>query len=142
VNADSDRALAEDLVQESCLALVRALITSADASVDVGWLMVVLRRRYVDHVRRSQREASRFARLAAADEGSEPDWSGVGEGRALTALGKLPGAQRAALVFRYVDDLPVREVAEMLGRTVSATESLLARGRRALARELPGDLDG
>jgi RNA polymerase sigma-70 factor (ECF subfamily) len=38
---------------------------------------------------------------------------------------------RSALTLRYVDDLPVPEVAETLGRTVHATEALLVRARNA-----------
>ena len=37
-------------------------------------------------------------------------------------------------VFRYVDDLSTAEVAALLDRSVPATESLLARARRELAR--------
>ncbi len=38
---------------------------------------------------------------------------------------------RAALTLRYVDDLSVPAVAELLGRTVHATEALLVRARSA-----------
>ena len=43
---------------------------------------------------------------------------------------------RAALTLRYLDGLPVGEVATMLGRTVHATESLLIRAKAAY-RNLP-----
>ena len=67
-------------------------------------------------------------------EADEPDWSLVEGGAALEALAALPTVQHAALVLRYVDDLSTVEVAALLERSVSATESLLARARRALAR--------
>jgi len=38
-----------------------------------------------------------------------------------------------ALILRYVDDLEVREVAELMGSSVRATESLLVRARASLA---------
>ncbi|MDN5930073.1 MAG: RNA polymerase subunit sigma-24, partial [Pseudonocardia sp.] len=38
----------------------------------------------------------------------------------------------------YLDGLPVPEVAHTLGRTVHATESLLARARAAFRRSYPG----
>ncbi len=38
---------------------------------------------------------------------------------------------RAALTLRYLDGLPVAQVAEHLGRTVHATEALLVRARSA-----------
>jgi DNA-directed RNA polymerase specialized sigma24 family protein len=39
------------------------------------------------------------------------------------------------LILRYVDDLPVREVARLLSRNEGAVESLLSRGRERLRRE-------
>ncbi len=43
---------------------------------------------------------------------------------------ELAEHQRSALVLRYFDGLPVPEVADRLGRSVHATESLLVRARR------------
>jgi DNA-directed RNA polymerase specialized sigma24 family protein len=63
----------------------------------------------------------------------EPDWAAIGGSEALGCLGLLGDTQRAALIFRYVDDMSVAEVAEQLDRSLSATESLLARARRNLA---------
>ena len=51
---------------------------------------------------------------------------------AYAALRCLPAPQRAALTLRYLDGLPVAEVAAHLGRSVHATETLLARSRAAL----------
>jgi len=141
-----DRWLAEDLVQEACLALVRQGQGGADAGdVTAGWLVVVVRRRYLDHLRRTQREKRRL-RLAGVSEESadevDADWQAVSGVEALALLGEIPADQRVALVLRYVDDLPVREVAALLQRSVAATESLLARGRRELARRVKGGGNG
>ena len=46
-------------------------------------------------------------------------------------LAGLGAHHRSALTLRYLDDLPVREVAGHLGRTVGATEVLLVRARTA-----------
>jgi RNA polymerase sigma-70 factor (ECF subfamily) len=46
----------------------------------------------------------------------------------------LPAPQRAALTLRYLDGLPVAEVATHLGRSLRATETLLVRARAALRR--------
>lgn len=135
-----DRALAEELVQDACLALVRTAKDDPDAVLSTGWMIVVARRRYIDHLRRRERETRRLDRITSESlvesSADDPDWSRIEGGDALTCLAALPGDQRAALVFRYVDDLPVAEVAELLDRTVAATESLLARGRRRLAQEV------
>src|SRR6266540_1906786 len=47
--------------------------------------------------------------------------------RARDTLDRLGPHHRAALTPRYVDDLPVAEVAALLDRTVHATEALLVR---------------
>ena len=49
-------------------------------------------------------------------------------------LDQLTAAHRAALTLRYLDDLPVPQVAALLGRTLHATEALLVRARAAFRR--------
>ncbi len=51
--------------------------------------------------------------------------------RAREVLGRLGPHHRAALTLRYLDGLPVPEVASHLDRTVHATEALLVRARAA-----------
>jgi RNA polymerase sigma-70 factor (ECF subfamily) len=51
--------------------------------------------------------------------------------QARNTLASLAPHHRAALTLRYLDDLPVPDVAELLGRTLHATEALLSRARRA-----------
>jgi RNA polymerase sigma-70 factor (ECF subfamily) len=63
-----------------------------------------------------------------------PDDEQAARELAITILASLPSPQREALVLRYLDGLPVAEVALMLGRSVEATESLLTRGRASFRR--------
>ena len=127
----NDRAAAEELVQDTYLVLVRQVREGTAQPVDIGWLIVTCRSRFLDGVRSRRRRANRevdFARRAVPSETSH--------GRAVDALSLLPVAQRAAMVLRYVDDLSVPEVARVLGRSVHATESLLARGRAAIRSQI------
>ena len=63
--------------------------------------------------------------------------------RANDVLARLGRHHRAALTLRYVDGLPVPEVAELLGRTVHATEALLVRARAAFRKiYASGERDG
>jgi RNA polymerase sigma-70 factor (ECF subfamily) len=50
----------------------------------------------------------------------------------LDGLSSLEPMHRPVLMLRYVDDLAVPSVAETIGRTVTATNSLLARARAEL----------
>jgi RNA polymerase sigma-70 factor (sigma-E family) len=52
------------------------------------------------------------------------------------ALRQLPLRQRAVLVLRFYDDLPEREVADILGLSVGTVKSHTARGLERLRAEL------
>lgn len=56
--------------------------------------------------------------------------------RIAAALAKLPVRQREALVLQYYQELSNTEAAALMGITVEALESLLARARRALRNHL------
>jgi len=128
-----DRSLAEDLAQEVyTAALVRA--RDGDATVlALPWLLAVARNKLVDHFRRVERERRKLALVELDVSGSSADR----DGWLIARLGSLPPLQRAAIALRYVDDLPVDEVARVLGKSHKATESLLSRAREALRREAP-----
>lgn len=126
----ADRAATEELVQDTYLALVRHVREHPDEVVGVGWLVVTCRNRFLDLHRSEQR---RQRREAAASTAAPPTTPAPERSDDITTrLAALPALQRSAIVLRYVDDLPVGEVARLLGKSVHATESLLARGRSAL----------
>jgi RNA polymerase sigma factor, sigma-70 family len=52
------------------------------------------------------------------------------------AMAVLPDQQRAALTLSYFDELGNAEIADILGTTVQAVESLLKRGRQGLRDRL------
>ena len=52
------------------------------------------------------------------------------------ALASLPENTRQALLLRYREGFSVGEVAQILGRSYKATESLLSRARALLAQQL------
>jgi RNA polymerase sigma-70 factor (ECF subfamily) len=58
--------------------------------------------------------------------------------RVATALAALPVRQREALVLQYYQELSNTEAAEVMGISVEALESLLARARRTLRARLAG----
>lgn len=123
--------LAEDLTSETFLAAVDALGRRTVAELNIAWLIGVARHKLVDHWRRREREERRLVRLAAEpsdDDRWEVDLDAV---LAHDALGGLGPHHRCALTLRYLDGLPVAEVAAHMDRTVGATEVLLVRARRA-----------
>jgi len=128
--------VAQDLTAETFLAAVKAVQSGAPPDpMTTGWLVGVARHKLADHWRRQGREERKLA--AVADEGAAEDdpWDvRIDALRARATLAELAPQHRAALTLRYVDDLPVSEVATLLGRTVHATEALLGRAKAAFRR--------
>jgi RNA polymerase sigma-70 factor (ECF subfamily) len=125
-----DRAATDDLVQDVYVSLVDKARSGAVTEVGMGWLVTSTRHRYLDRLRGQQRDERRLRLVWSAAE-SSPD------GAERPDLSDMPDRERAALVLHYIDDLPVAEVARLMGTSVHATESLLARARRRVrAREV------
>jgi RNA polymerase sigma-70 factor (ECF subfamily) len=105
----------------------------------LGWLIGVARHKLVDHWRRAARERRG---LAVTESEVEDPWNEqIDADAAHRALQRLSGHQRAALTLRYLDGLTVGEVAECLGRSLHATETLLMRAKAALRRVYQEDED-
>jgi RNA polymerase sigma-70 factor, ECF subfamily len=84
--------------------------------------------------------ARRSKEVQAVPEVSLPDPTQNGLPDPLGALRRLTPAQRAAVYLHYQADLPVRDVAHVMGSTSAAVKVHLMRGRRRLA-ELLGTED-
>lgn len=127
-----DVSLAEELSSETFLGAVAAARKSGGPAVSTAWLVGIARHKLADHWRRRGRE-ERVLRLAyqAEPDTSEPWEQALDALVARQALAGLGAHHRAVLILRYVDGLPVAQVAEHLQRTVHATEALLARARSA-----------
>jgi len=131
-----DPATAEDLTSETFMAALATFKRAAMSEVSVGWLIVVARRRLVDYwrVRAREERRARFLSVEVFDDAGSADLSSMNVEVAMTALARLDSHHRAALTLRYLDGLPVAQVACELGRGFHATEALLQRARRALRR--------
>lgn len=135
---NGDRALAEDLTQETFLAAARQVRQGRTDELSVAWLMTVAQNKFVDHLRQRRRDERN---LAAVWQNGEHDelrrWRRDRDrATAREELEDLPEMQRRALILFYLQDLTVAQTAGELGKSVRATESLLARGRDALRRRL------
>ncbi|MEU7524925.1 sigma-70 family RNA polymerase sigma factor [Saccharothrix sp. NPDC042600] len=131
-----NRAQAEELTSETFLAAVQSARTGGPVSP--AWLIGIARHKLVDHWRRRERE-ERGLRLAHTEPDVEDPWDEhIDAIQARDTLAGLSRTHRCVLTLRYVDGLPVPEVAELIGRTVHATEALLVRARAAFRRAYPG----
>ncbi len=124
-----ERVVAEDLTSETVLAVVDRVRAGQVTTVEVGYLIGIARHKLVDHWRRLERE-QRHLTLRVNGDWDAHDEMVFEPNQATAALAALSPTHRAVLTLRYVDDLPVPEVARVLGRSVHATETLLIRAKR------------
>lgn len=125
------RDLAQDLVAETFMQAGDRFRSGCGAEVTPAWLRTVARRRLIDEWRRQERGRNRFERLRL--QRSEPVSPPDADDAVDRALASLSARQRAVLTLRYLDDYSVTEVAEALGMSYKAAESLLARAKRSFA---------
>lgn len=157
-----NRAEAEEAVQESLAIACENLDDLREAGAAAGWFLRIVTTTCLRTLRRRRLRRAVFGRFFGGEERRDEDephralpggddaapLHGTTSDRADTALadrrdlamllGKLdslPAKQRAALVLRYGHDLPVPEVATMLGVEVATAKTHLVRGLARL-REL------
>lgn len=137
-----DTQLAEDLTAETFLAAVGQARRSAVDTVTTAWLIGIARHKLADHWRRLARQGGTGVSLDDDRDDqlpTEDPWEQViDEHRVATVLDALGPHHRCALTLRYLDGLPVPDVAAHLDRTVHATEALLVRARVAFRAAYEG----
>ena len=133
----TDTATAEDLTAETFMAAVTAL-RNADTDGDgvapdlnIAWLIGTARHKLIDHWRRTERRKEELAELWDDLAGPDPSDAAIEITTAHEVLAELAPHHRAVLTLRYIDDLPVGEVASTMGRSIHATEALLTRAKAA-----------
>ncbi len=124
--------LAEELTSATFVQAALQTSRGAVPEVSVGWLITVARNKLTDHWRREAMADRKLVLLEGGRIDTVDPWNAVlDEARAQQVLHAIAPAYRSVLTLRYLDDLSVPECADQLGRSVHATESLLARARNA-----------
>jgi RNA polymerase sigma-70 factor (ECF subfamily) len=145
-----DRTQAKDLAQEVFLRVWQSAKTYEPKAKFTTWIYRITTNLCLNELKSARRK--RWLSFHRANEDSEKtleetlsDGSPSAEDLLLTreqnrritdALQDLPGNQRMALVLKRYDDLSYQEIAQILGCSVSAVESLLVRAKRTLQEKL------
>ncbi len=118
-----------------------------------------LERIVCNELRDAERAARRRKRDVARDAAERPTWATSGAAflsrvtatgttpsqalsrqealaAVMTSLARLPAEQRAVVRLRFLEDVPVAEIAGRLGKTETAVYTLCSRGLRALRERL------
>lgn len=127
----------QEIVQETFLAVLRSAGTYRGEASVATWLLQIARYKSTDWLRRHQRIRRREVALDASEEAGELASNGGTEAtddlvQLRRALGLLPDEQREALTLRYVLEMSVDEVAQVMRYSRRKVELLITQGRAAL----------
>ncbi len=133
-----DRAVAEDLVQETMLRAWRSLDRLQNPEAARGWLITILRR---ENARRFERFQPRFSALPTeALAESHRDYDTSTEAFVLrNAIAGLPEDYREPLLLQIIHGYSQKEIAAELGISVAGAGTRLFRARKKLRALVEGD---
>jgi RNA polymerase sigma-70 factor (ECF subfamily) len=126
-----DRMLSEDLTSETFFKALRQLPHFEGGDEDfLPWLYTIARNTLVDRMRKKQEEP---VEIVENDLRTENPYHQV-ELRmdVWMLLSQLSEQQRQVVQLRFIDDMPVKEIADMIGKSESATKSILYRALKQL----------
>ncbi|MBD3250615.1 MAG: sigma-70 family RNA polymerase sigma factor [Candidatus Pacebacteria bacterium] len=126
---------AKDLVQETFINSYKQIQLFRGECKLLSWMTSILRHEIADYYRKKY--AKRAIRTVPLAEHllSEPldDSSQVAD-KVKQALGKMLERRKKLLLLKYVDGLPVKEIAQHVGRTFKAVEADLYRARESFRK--------
>lgn len=155
-----DHEISEEVVQATAVKAISKLSGFRSEAALMTWLCAICRNEIAGYFRRRGREGTAVELdeqgvAAGAPIGSappdDPETRLLGLERSELvheALDALPFHYGRALEWKYLERLPVREIAERLGMGPKAAESMLTRARSAFRElysrlaEMPGGLSG
>jgi len=142
------RAVADDLLQQTFLKVHRARTAYVRGADPIPWIYAIAHRTFLDEARKQKRAVVRVPegdelpeqqadlRGDSDDRRDEPRADTELLGAALAALAELPAQQREAVVLTKLDGKSVAEAAEIAGTTVGAMKVRAHRGYEALRKLL------
>ena len=140
-----DRTLAEELHQEAWLTAMSAIDQFApDRGEFRGWLFGIAKRRVAMHFRKASGRSEK--QLYEETDEASAAWNALLPDDVIeeveradavrAALAELDESARDVLVNKYVDSMSVAEIADRVGKSPKAVESMLTRARSRLRRLL------
>src|SRR3954464_4624808 len=135
-----NQADAEDVTQTTFMNAYRALERGEQPRTPQNWLIAIAHNVCRQRFRQAARRPSEVAWDDDIADRLVEENAPVSADDVRRALGHLAFNQRAALVMRELEGRSYAEIAEVLGLSVSAVETLIFRARRALREQLEGAL--
>jgi RNA polymerase sigma-70 factor, ECF subfamily len=130
-----NRWAAEDLAQEAFLVAHRGWDRVAGFEEPGVWVRRVVTNLSVSAFRRRVIESKALARFALGQTPALPELS-ADDAEFWSAVRSLPRRQSQAIALHYLEDLPVAEVARVLGTAEGTVKKHLHEGRKTIVRRL------
>jgi RNA polymerase sigma-70 factor (ECF subfamily) len=131
-----DRAVAQDIVQETWLAVIRGLITLKDVAHFRAWLYRIASHKCQDHWRR-KRTRQGFAEELQKQPRPEDGAPTKAERADIDAAFRcLPPESRTVLALMYLEDFSIGEIAGLLSLPEGTVKSRLFHARQQLRQLL------
>ncbi len=144
-----DQTVAEDLVQEVFLAALDSLDKFRGDSQLYTWLRSIAFHKINDFYRRQVREPKPKESSPDFDTMKQIEQTGDDKPATLTvleseeirqsvheALEDLPQDYQDVLVLKYLEEMPVLKISQVMGRSPKSVEGLLSRARKAMRDKL------
>lgn len=129
----SCKADAEDAMQETFLHYLRAARKPEPGGQTRAWLIVAARNVCKDMLRKHERRNVPLDGLEEVGV-SDPDTSGL-----LEELLRLPEKWKTAVYLHYYEEMPAKEIAEIMGVSESTVGVFLHKGRKRLKVLMEGE---
>lgn len=133
-----DDAKAEDLVQEALLRAFARPMRAPRPDRAEAYVRAIMVNVFIDGVRRHSRWTKTAPLLHTTKPAPDPADQVVARSAMLEALAGLSPQQRACVVLRYYEDLPVAAVAAALGVAEGTVKRHLSDALARMAGQLPG----
>ena len=133
-----DKALSDDLAQETFIKAYTSLETFKKRSNFLTWLYRIAYNVFYDYIR-TQKETEEID-SAQVDANYQVEQNDVGrEMDIYQALGKLKEVERTCITLFYMEDLSMEKIAGITGLPPNTIKSHLKRGKEKLATYLKGN---
>lgn len=145
-----DHGAAEDITQEVFVSVFRSLLSFNEQSSIATWIYRITVNKCMDHLRAKTRQkkygifGQLFHRDGSEAYNEQPDFDHPGikleqreNARYLfRAIETLPENQKTVFILANIEELPQKEIAEIMNMSLKAVESLLQRAKGNLRKKL------
>ena len=152
-----NRQEAEDVVQETFLRVFRSLDRYDESLKFSTWIYRIGTNLAIDRLRRRRAAYSLDAETASASDSDGQDWHGLlasedmsPEGHVLLsetqrrirdAIRSLPEKYKSVVILKYLHDMSLQEIGDVLNMPVTTVKTRVHRGREFLRRRLEVEED-